>query len=97
MLHEYGHAIDLALVPEELNDQLEAGIPRTGACGNYGGVHDGLVRRARGALRRHVRQVGAARQRLGRRGGLPGGQPALARGLGRAARRPVRCSSPRAR
>ena len=90
VLHEYGHAIDLALVPQETNDVLEAGIPRTGACGNYGGAHDRRVRRARGALRRHVRQVGAARQRLGRRGRLRGGQPALARGLGRAALRPVR-------
>jgi hypothetical protein len=33
-LHELGHAIDLALVPQELNDRLEAQIPRTGTCVN---------------------------------------------------------------
>ena len=41
VLHEYGHVIDLALVPKATNDGLEAGIPRTGACGNYGGVSTG--------------------------------------------------------
>ena len=46
VLHEYGHVIDLALVPKATNDELEAAIPRTGACGNYGGAHDGIVRRA---------------------------------------------------
>ena len=34
VLHELGHAIDLALVPRELNDRLEAQIPRTGTCVN---------------------------------------------------------------
>jgi hypothetical protein len=34
VLHELGHAIDLALVPQELNDRLEAQIPRTGTCVN---------------------------------------------------------------
>jgi hypothetical protein len=34
VLHELGHAIDLALVPKELNDRLEAQIPRTGTCVN---------------------------------------------------------------
>jgi hypothetical protein len=32
MLHELGHAIDLALVPPATNDALDAGIPRTGSC-----------------------------------------------------------------
>ena len=32
VLHELGHAIDFALVPQALNDRLEAGIPRTGTC-----------------------------------------------------------------
>lgn len=41
VLHEYGHAVDLALVPQTLNDKLEAGIPRTGTCGNYGGALTG--------------------------------------------------------
>ena len=41
VLHEYGHVIDRALVPRRTNDLLEAGIPRTGACGNYGGVMTG--------------------------------------------------------
>jgi hypothetical protein len=34
VLHELGHAVDLALVPQELNDRLEAQIPRTGTCVN---------------------------------------------------------------
>ena len=41
VLHEYGHAIDLALVPQKTNDALEAGIPRSGPCGNYGGTLTG--------------------------------------------------------
>ena len=41
VLHEYGHAIDLALVPQKTNDVLEAGIPRSGPCGNYGGTLTG--------------------------------------------------------
>ena len=41
VLHEYGHVIDRALVPRRTNDLLEAGIPRTGACGNYGGAMTG--------------------------------------------------------
>ncbi len=41
VLHEYGHVIDHALVRRETNDLLDAGIPRTGACGNYGGVMTG--------------------------------------------------------
>jgi hypothetical protein len=34
VLHELGHAIDVALVPQALNDRLEAQIPRTGTCVN---------------------------------------------------------------
>jgi hypothetical protein len=34
VLHELGHAIDLAVVPQELNDRLDAQIPRTGTCVN---------------------------------------------------------------
>ena len=41
VLHEYGHVVDQALVRQETNDQLEAGIPRTGACGNFGGALTG--------------------------------------------------------
>ena len=41
VLHEYGHAIDAALVPRELGDELEVAIPRSGPCGNYGGVQTG--------------------------------------------------------
>ena len=33
VLHEYGHVIDLALVRRRPTTLLEAGIPRTGACG----------------------------------------------------------------
>ncbi len=71
VLHEYGHAIDLALVPEELNAALEAGIPRTGACGDYGGVKTGSCAEpaerfadtfAKWALRGSVSAVGAGYQ-----------------------------------
>ena len=34
VMHELGHAIDLALVPQALNDRLDAQIPRTGTCVN---------------------------------------------------------------
>ena len=33
VLHELGHVIDFALVPAATNAQLDAGIPRGGACG----------------------------------------------------------------
>jgi hypothetical protein len=71
VLHEYGHAIDLALVPQELNDRLEAGIPRTGTCGNYGGALTGSCAVpaerfadtfAKWALRGSVSAVGAGYQ-----------------------------------
>jgi hypothetical protein len=32
VLHELGHVIDFAIVPEALGAQLDAGIPRGGAC-----------------------------------------------------------------
>ena len=68
VLHEYGHVIDLALVPKATNDGLEADIPRTGACGNYGGVSTGACAApaerfadtfAKWALRGKVSAVGA--------------------------------------
>jgi len=71
VLHEYGHAIDLALVPKELGDQLEAAIPRGGPCGNYGGVLTGSCAApaerfadtfAKWALRGSVSVVGAGYQ-----------------------------------
>jgi hypothetical protein len=71
VLHEYGHAIDIALVPRELNDGLEAGIPRTGTCGNYGGALTGSCAEpaerfadtfAEWALRGSVSAVGAGYQ-----------------------------------
>jgi hypothetical protein len=71
VLHEYGHAIDIALVPRELNDGLEAGIPRTGTCGNYGGALTGSCAEpaerfadtfAKWALRGSVSAVGAGYQ-----------------------------------
>ena len=71
VLHEYGHAIDLALVPKELGDQLEAAIPRSGPCGNYGGVLTGSCAApperfadtfAKWALRGRVSAVGAGYQ-----------------------------------
>ncbi len=33
VLHEFGHAVDLGIVPADVNAKLEAGIPRTGTCG----------------------------------------------------------------
>ena len=33
VLHELGHVIDHALVPQDLDDRLDAMIPRTGSCG----------------------------------------------------------------
>jgi hypothetical protein len=71
VLHEYGHAIDLALVPKELGDRLEAAIPRSGPCGNYGGVMTGSCAApaerfadtfAKWALRGSVSVVGAGYQ-----------------------------------
>jgi hypothetical protein len=71
VLHEYGHVIDLALVRQETNDVLEAGIPRTGACGNFGGVMTGACAVpeerfadtfAKWALRGGVSAVGAGYQ-----------------------------------
>ena len=71
VLHEYGHAIDIALVPQELNARLEAGIPRSGTCGDYGGVLTGSCAEpaerfadtfAKWALRGSVSAVGAGYQ-----------------------------------
>lgn len=71
VLHEYGHAIDLALVPKELGHELEAAIPRSGPCGNYGGVLTGSCAApaerfadtfAKWALRGSVSVVGAGYQ-----------------------------------
>ena len=68
VLHEYGHAIDLALVPPRTNEALEAGIPRTGPCGNYGGTLTGSCAEpperfadtfAKWALRGNVSAAGA--------------------------------------
>ena len=81
VLHELGHVVDFALVPAATNEQLDALIPRGGPCGA-----GGRLRRHGGALRRHVRQVGAQRRRLG--GGLRLRHPdaGVARGLGQPAR-----------
>jgi hypothetical protein len=71
VLHEYGHAIDLALVPKDLGEGLEAAIPRNGPCGNYGGVLTGSCAApaerfadtfAKWALRGSVSVVGAGYQ-----------------------------------
>ena len=68
VLHEYGHAVDLALVPQSTDDALEAAIPRTGACGAYGGARTGSCAEpaerfadtfAKWALRGSVSAVGA--------------------------------------
>jgi hypothetical protein len=68
VLHEFGHAVDLALVPPRTDDALEAAIPRTGACGSYGGALTGSCAEpperfadtfAKWALRGNVSAVGA--------------------------------------
>jgi hypothetical protein len=68
VLHEYGHAIDIALVPEALGARLDAAIPRGGPCGNHGGVLTGSCAEpaerfadtfAKWALRGSVSAVGA--------------------------------------
>jgi len=68
VLHEYGHVIDLALVPPATNAGLEAGIPRTGSCTNWGGALTGACAEpaerfadtfAKWALRGHFSVVGA--------------------------------------
>ena len=81
VLHELGHVIDFALVPADVNAALDAQIPVGGPCG----MRDRL-RPPRGALRRHVRQVGAQRRRVGGRRRLRHRDAGVARGLGRAAR-----------
>jgi hypothetical protein len=37
VLHELGHVIDFALIPQALDDQLDAGIPNSGSCQDEGG------------------------------------------------------------
>ncbi|MGH3117571.1 MAG: hypothetical protein ACRDQ2_10785, partial [Gaiellales bacterium] len=32
VLHEFGHVVDVALIPADLAERLDAGIPRTGRC-----------------------------------------------------------------
>ncbi len=68
VLHEYGHVIDLAIVPAALDARLQEGIPRTGGCGNYGGTAIGACAEpaerfadtfAKWALRGSVSEVGA--------------------------------------
>ena len=68
VLHEYGHVIDLAIVPQALDTRLQQGIPRTGGCGNYGGTMIGACAApaerfadtfAKWALRGSVSEVGA--------------------------------------
>ena len=71
VLHEYGHVVDLALVPQELGDRLAAGIPRTGPCGESEGIRTGSCAAeaerfadtfAKWALRGSVSAVGAGYQ-----------------------------------
>jgi hypothetical protein len=40
MLHELGHVVDKAIVPQDVNDKLDALIPRTGTCEQ---AEEGLV------------------------------------------------------
>lgn len=68
VLHELGHAVDFALVPEVTNARLEAAIPRTGSCerdeqGAFGACTEPAERFAdtfaKWALRGGVSAVGA--------------------------------------
>src|SRR5436190_9443797 len=68
VLHELGHVVDLAIVPQALDDQLDAMIPRTGACSDLDGVPRGSCTEpmerfadtfAKWALRGAMSQVGA--------------------------------------
>ena len=71
MLHELGHAIDLALVPAATNAVLESGIPRSGTCdaGGTGPVGSCAAPQerfadtfAKWALRGRVSAIGAGYQ-----------------------------------
>ena len=88
VLHEFGHAVDLGIVPRRRQREARGGHPahRHLRAGRRRRVR--LLHRAGRALRRHLRQVGAARQRLRGRRGLRGRHPGLARGLGSPARPP---------
>jgi hypothetical protein len=68
VLHELGHVVDFALVSDELDDRLDAGIPRTGRCDSSSGVPTGACAEpaerfadtfAKWALRGAVSVVGA--------------------------------------
>ena len=43
VLHELGHVVDWALVPPRLGEQLDAGIPSGGSCGDTGGPVGGCA------------------------------------------------------
>jgi hypothetical protein len=43
VLHELGHVVDFALVPPQLDDRLDAGIPSGGSCGDTGGPFGGCA------------------------------------------------------
>jgi hypothetical protein len=71
VLHEYGHAVDIALVPKPLGERLDAAIPSGGPCGDYGGILTGSCAApaerfadtfAKWALRGSVSAVGAGYQ-----------------------------------
>ena len=91
VLHELGHVIDFLLRRRRRwCRQLDAGIPRVGTC-TAPAEPTGACTAVAGALRRHVRQVGAAAAAFSLAGsgyGIP--TPAVDRGLGPAARPPGR-------
>ncbi len=68
LLHELGHVVDYKLVDQPLNDRVDAGIPRSGACGEHFGVRTGVCAEpeerfadtfAKWALRGRVSGLGA--------------------------------------
>jgi hypothetical protein len=67
VLHEFGHVVDFVLIPQPLDDQLDAGIPKPTSCGATGALYGACAPEeerfadtfAKWALKGAVSQVGA--------------------------------------
>ncbi len=85
VLHELGHVIDAAVVPEALRDELAAQVPSSGSCVTP--VHGDCTAPAERFADTFAKWALARRRvRRGRR--LRGGDPRLTRGLGDAVGEP---------